>query len=141
MFEFGVTFATTDIVLLSLHVQLVPFVPICIVPLVSCVSLLFTAVLFILLQQLLLQLLLQLWLHPLLLFSNVFNILHISIVRYAVINDNIVYAIVATKKLATSTRNATTKNIANIILATIIGHLNTFCNTIENIITAIGSAK
>ena len=45
------------------------------------------------------------------------------------------------KKLATSTRNATTKNIANIILATIIGHLNTFCNTIENIITAIGSAK
>ena len=74
-------------------------------------------------------------------FSNVFNILHISIVRYAVINDTIVYAIVATKKLATSTRNATTKNIANIILATIIGHLNTFCNTIENIITAIGSAK
>ena len=54
--------------------------------------------------------------------------------------DNIVYAIVATKKLATFTRNATTKNIANIILATIIGHLNTFCNTID-IITAIGSAK
>ena len=55
-------------------------------------------------------------------------------VRTAVINAKMVYAIVATKKLATSTRNATTKNIANIILATIIGHLNTFCNTIENII-------
>ena len=33
------------------------------------------------------------------------------------------------------------KNIAKIILATINGHLKTFCKTMENIMTAIGRAK
>ena len=74
-------------------------------------------------------------------FSKALEILQINITIYAVTNDKIVYAIVATRKLFTSTRKATTKNIANIILATIIGHLNTFCKSIEKIITAIGRAK
>ena len=56
-------------------------------------------------------------------------------------NASIVYAIVATRNIKFPIINVTTKNIANIIAATKIGHLKIFCSAIDTMITAIGIAK
>ena len=98
----------------------------------SCVPLLVFLVLLNLPQQLSLL--------PSLLSSSL-NILQIILVNTAVINESIVYAIVATKYIKFPITKVTTKNIANIIDATKNGHLRIFCSAIDTIITAIGKAK
>jgi len=75
------------------------------------------------------------------LFSISRSILQTIFVITAVINEIIVYIIVATRNIKSPMMNVTTKNIANIIAATKNGHLKIFCNAIDIIITAIGKAK
>ena len=52
-----------------------------------------------------------------------------------------VYTSVAIKNVTSNTANVTTKKIANIKLATAIGHLSSFSRIADTMITAIGNAK
>ena len=60
---------------------------------------------------------------------------------YAVIKLSIVYTIVNTRKKLSNLANVIIRYIANVVIATKIGHFNIFCAVIDNKIVATGKAK